>query len=143
MHDYQAVLQEAQKICLHYECKSYRHFDLPLSNKGKKDQLKLFSNPDLVKKYRHLPFISFDIRFRKFNRNKPLEERVYPKVRKISLASHHDAFLLKYYAVILSSFYEKYVYDKGISDSSLAYRKKKTNVTGAKEVFDGQVFFCV
>lgn len=130
------VLREAQKICLQYKCKTYRHFDSPLSEKGKKDQLNLFSNPDLVKSYRHLPFISFDIRFRKYDRNKTLEKRIHTKVRKISLASHHDAFLLKFYANILSHYYEKYVLDKNISDVSLAYRKEKSNITGAKEVLD-------
>lgn len=136
VQEYQAVLQEAQKICLQYKCQAYRHFDSPLSEKGKKDQLNLFTNPDLVKSYRHLPFINFDIRFRKYDRNKALEKRVHTKIRKISLASHHDAFLLKFYANILNHYYEKYVTEKNISDVVLAYRKEKSNVTGAKEVFD-------
>ncbi|WP_164506457.1 reverse transcriptase/maturase family protein [Levilactobacillus yonginensis] len=130
----------AVKECLKSTSKEYRHFDHKISENEKKKLLgngkKSFCNPNFVKRYRQLPFIKFDMVFNKFGRNDKHEGQLTPKARHISLASHHESLLLKYYSVMLGYCYERSIEENGIAEVPLAYRRGFDNIHGAKSVFD-------
>jgi len=127
------------------EANTYRHFDFEVSD-GEKEKLlecvekdddcKTFLNPDFVAHYRQLPYIQFDIKFQKYDSCKPKGKRLTIKSRKIALASHHEALLLKFYAIMLNERYEEYIVKNGIASVPVAYRKNHDNISAAKEVFD-------
>lgn len=137
-------MNSIQKIALkHYSPKQYKHFDAPLSKNKIRKELHHFSSSAYVQSYRHLPFITFNktfIKYAKYSHGEilPRKQRVTKKIRTISLASHHDSLLLKYYSIILSKNYEKYLetQNKQLKDSVVAYRSGKSNISGAKSVFD-------
>lgn len=137
-------MNSIQKITLkHYSSKQYKHFDTPLSKNKISKELHHFSSPTYVKSYRHLPFITFNktfIKYTKYSHGEilPKNQRITKKTRTISLASHHDSLLLKYYSIILNKKYEKYLetQNKQLKDSVIAYRSGKSNISGAKSVFD-------
>lgn len=136
MLNYNDVRKSALNNCRNYKSKNYPHFDKTLSKGQIAKLLSKFNNPRFVKSYRHLPFICFNITFNKYKKVSDHHKGLCPKERPISLPSHHDALLLKYYSEILSICYEEYVNDHNMENLAIAYRKNRSNITGAKEVFD-------
>lgn len=135
---YKDIQKQAENDCLRSTSKNYLHFDAPLTMSAKKKLLKKFSYDTYVTSFRHLPFIEFKIKLNKYGLldAESGSKGIHEKVRTISLPSHHDSFLFKYYGRILSMCYEQFVEDTDINNIAIAYRHGKSNITGAKEVFD-------
>lgn len=129
-----------------YEMKSYLHFDNRVKIEHVKD---LVQDPNWVGNHAFLPFIHFEIKFKKYvvkdslkvesnTTNVILKERK-TKIRKIFFASHLESFIYRYYGDILNNFYNKYAESHGIDHIALAYRNNKkglNNVDFAVEVFE-------
>lgn len=117
-----------------YISKSYLHFDFPLTTAEATNFLSSIST-DVLCKHRYLPFITYSIVFKKYL---PKEKDVKPKRRKISLSSHHDALIYKYYSEILGYNYEKYVKNNNFQLVATAYRKNigMDSIKAAREVFN-------
>lgn len=111
--------------------RKYAHFDKRL---GLKETYKYVSNPDNIKKHNFYPFIYYEKKFYKFNK----EKGKYDKTRPICYASHIDRCIYQYYAYILNHIYNEKACDLNIDECSIAYRdnKRKSNINFAKEVFD-------
>jgi len=115
------------KIPEWYRIRYYPHFDLPLSFKQAKN---LVLNS--VEKHSFLPFLSFEIKTRRYHRD--------PKIRRISYASHRDGYIFSYYAHLLNEKYELLLKKEGLSQNVLAYRSRiGDNIDFAKEAFDNIV----
>lgn len=113
--------------------KKYLHFDFPIS---RSEQNRLISNINFeLEHHRYLPFIRTDIIFRKYS---GITKCVKPKLRKLTLPSHHDAFIYQYFGYQLSKWYETQVKNTIVDNSAVAYRLNKhlSNITVAKEVVD-------
>lgn len=119
--------------------KNYTHIDYPLSRNESNIFLQNLNDFQTIKQHRFLPMIQFDIKFKK---HPTPEKTVNIKKRGISLVSHHDAGIYAFLAEKLNSKYNDYSIKNNISESSVAYRdyskskKKISNITVAKEVFD-------
>ncbi|WP_341778637.1 reverse transcriptase/maturase family protein [Levilactobacillus sp. HBUAS70063] len=136
-----SLRRSAARKCVSAHSKGYQHFDLPLGKAEIKQLLSpgehSFMTRKFVENYRHFPLIRFDQRFNKYGKTDDDDgKHVYIKVRPISVTSHHEALLLKYYAEMLSAKYEAYIQAQGIADVPIAYRKGHSNISGAKKVFD-------
>lgn len=112
-----------------YTPKAYKHFDTPLSKKSITRLLKILSSGKI---YRHYPFINYNIKFKKYLGR----GRFKTKVRPISLPSHRDALMFKAYSILLNTYYENYLDNSNFKDVPIAYRSGKSNISGAKEIFD-------
>jgi hypothetical protein len=136
--NYTEMKLQARNYCLKSKAKNYIHFDKPLTAAAKKKLLRKLDSDTYVRTFRHLPFITFNINFKKYGYLDKVNPKkgLHNKSRMISLASHHDALLFSYYGRILSMCYQKYVTNTDIDKIAVAYRPGKSNVTGAKEVFD-------
>jgi len=100
-----------------FKTRSYHHFDWPIANPGK--FLSTIRSPDKVAQWAFYPFIRFDIKTRKYSKNKGNDK----KIRPILYASHADSNLYAYYASKLSKKYEALLHSLGLSTNILAYRK--------------------
>ena len=111
--------------------RKYAHFDKRL---GLKEVYKYISNPENIAKHNFYPFIYYEKKMYKFNK----EKGKYDKKRPICYASHIDRCIYQYYAYILNHMYNENVCEMNIDDCSIAYRdnKRKSNIHFAKEVFD-------
>ncbi|MBQ9013691.1 MAG: group II intron reverse transcriptase domain-containing protein [Bacilli bacterium] len=111
--------------------RKYAHFDKRL---GLKEVYKYVSNPENITSHSFYPFIYYEKKMYKFNK----EKGKYDKKRPICYASHIDRCIYQYYAYILNHMYNEKAYDLNIDDCSIAYRdnKRKSNINFAKEVFD-------
>lgn len=111
--------------------RKYAHFDKRL---GLKEVYKYISNPENIAKHNFYPFIYYEKKMYKFNK----EKGKYDKKRPICYASHIDRCIYQYYAYILNHMYNENVCELNIDDCSIAYRnnKRKSNINFAKEVFD-------
>ena len=111
--------------------RKYAHFDMRL---GLKETCKYISNPENIVKHNFYPFIYYEKKMYKFNKEKGKNE----KTRPICYAAHIDRCIYQYYAYILNYIYNKNVCELNIDDCSIAYRdnKRKSNIDFAKEVFD-------
>ena len=113
--------------------KNYLHLDFPIS---KGEQKKLIDNLDKeIFHHRYLPFIRTNIVFLKYS---GITKEVKPKIRKLTLPSHHDAVMYQYFGYQLSRRYEKRVKNTVIDNAAVAYRLDKhvSNITVAKEIVD-------
>ena len=127
MEDYESIEEHLSNI----EQKKYLQFDFPIL---KNEQNRLIHNISKeIKHHRYLPFIRTDIIFQKYS---GITKCVKPKVRKLTLPSHHDAFVYQYFGYKLSKRYEEYVKNTCIDESAVAYRLNKhfSNITVAKVV---------
>lgn len=126
-----------------YKTKKYLHFDTPLHiNHFKKYLL----NPENIKSHSFLPFINFEIKFKKYvtlskDKTLPIKEQKTKKekTRLICYASHHDAYIYKYYGDILNNYYSDFAKNNQIDENILAYRNNKpgkNNIDFAKEVYE-------
>lgn len=110
-----------------YRTREYAHFDLPVSFESAQ---KYVSQPETVQRHAFLPFLSFEIRTRRFGRPEP-------KIRPIRYASHRDSNVFAYYASILSTKYESLLAESELSKVVLAYRARLgNNVTFARDAFN-------
>lgn len=126
--------------------KRYPHIDLPC--KGKRELLHLMSyvkTPDAIAKHAFSPLIRRNVITYPFKRQNVKSPRKKDrKIRPITYASHTDSAIYGYYALLLSSKYEKRLGEANLSDSVCAYRKipckegnrHKCNIDIAKEVFE-------
>lgn len=117
--------------------KNYLHFDFPMTESERERLVSDISNGNIVH-HRYLPFISFEIKFRVYHAK---EKKVVPKSRKITLPSHHDAMVYRYYGHALNHLYSGYSINHHIDKVAVAYRERQpgvrlSNITTAKEVFD-------
>lgn len=115
-----------------YNPKLYRHFDKPLSRKNISKLLDCLSSERFYTNYRHYPFINYNIKFRKYLGHGKFKT----KSRPISLPSHRDALMFKAYSVLLNDHYEEFLNQSEFNDVPIAYRRGKSNISGAKEIFD-------
>lgn len=138
MKSYEEIKKEIVQNYKKNKRKKYMHFDKPLGAGKINALLQKFQEIEYVKSYRHLPYIQFNIRFNKYGygNSKINKKAMHTKLRKITLSSHHDALLFKYYGSILASCYEEYVMKNDLDELAVAYRKNRSNVSGAKETFD-------
>lgn len=111
--------------------RKYAHFDKRL---GLKEVYKYISNPENIEKHNFYPFIYYEKKIYKFNKEKGMKE----KIRPICYASHIDRCIYQYYAYILNNMYNENANKLNIDKCSIAYRdnKRKSNIHFAKEVFD-------
>lgn len=129
-----------------YKTKQYLHFDVPLNIKRVKN---LIRDPKKIKSHAFLPFINFDITFKKYVLKKPenITNKDYlpkhfkekqEKTRSIMYASHVDQFIYKYYGDLLNDAYNEYVKNTSLDNAVLAYRnnkKGKSSIDFSAEVF--------
>lgn len=115
------------------ENKDYTHFDFPVTQKEKEGFIQKIKSGEL-KHHRYLPFITFDIVYKKYNS----KNGVKIKKRKISLPSHHDALVYSFFGMVLDDYYNKYVNRFKLDDVAVAYRKNKkvTNIDVARDIFN-------
>lgn len=111
--------------------RKYAHFDKRL---GLKEAYKYISDPENIAKHNFYPFIYYEKKMYKFNKEKGLKE----KIRPICYASHIDRCIYQYYAYILNNIYNKNANKLNIDKCAIAYRdnKRKSNIHFAREVFD-------
>lgn len=116
-----------------FETKKYIHFDNKRSiNKVKND----ISNPCWIAKHGFFPFVHFEIKFSKYNKQERMRKE---KIRDIYYASHIDSFIYKHYGNMLNDRYTRLVEKLDIDDVATAYRNNKSgrsNIHFAKEVID-------
>lgn len=116
-----------------YNKKKYAHFDLPCS--GKVAEL-LATNPRKVATHSFFPFISFDIKRRRYKARNGKAE-VSTKKRPIKIASHRDGYIFAYYASLLSQKYDAFIKGTALDPCVLAYRKGLgSNIQFASAAFD-------
>jgi RNA-directed DNA polymerase len=116
-----------------YQKKSYSHFDLPLTFDVARSYV---SNSDNVARHSFFPFISFEIKQRRYKVELG-KARIRRKIRPLAYASHLDGYVFAYYAKILSNLYESYIASRGIYNCVIAYRKCiGSNISFAKNIFD-------
>ncbi|WP_294743761.1 reverse transcriptase domain-containing protein [uncultured Exiguobacterium sp.] len=127
-----------------YKNKNYLHFD---KNVGIKHIKKDIQNDEWISSYAFLPFIKFEIVFKKYitlkNRDQEgniVEEKVIrKKERNIMYSAHKDSFIHKYYGELLNNAYNAYALTHGIDNIATAYRNNKpgkNNIDFAYEVFE-------
>lgn len=123
--------QQAIKTIDFQKDKRYLHIDYPLNETVKKALLMRWLDPKLVAKHRWLPFIQYNIKMQKYDGH-----IVHIKLRKITLPSHTDGWLFKFYAEMLNVKYEDYLTDHHLQSVPIGYRKHHSSLLGAKEVID-------
>jgi len=128
-----------------YRTKGYLHFDERIQIGHMKANL---LNKDWVASYAFLPFIHFEMNFKRFVTIKEIDEqgqvtkrkeRGEPKKRKIYYSAHKDGYIYKYYGDLLNNAYNIYASENEIDDNVVAYRNNKlgkNNIDFAFEVFD-------
>lgn len=128
-----------------YRSKGYLHFDERIHIGHMKANL---LNKDWVASYAFLPFIHFEMNFKRFVTIKEIDEqgqvtkrkeRGEPKKRKIFYSAHKDGYIYKYYGDLLNNAYNIYASENEIDDNVVAYRNNKlgkNNIDFAFEVFD-------
>lgn len=128
-----------------YRSKGYLHFDERIHIGHMKANL---LNKDWVASYAFLPFIHFEMNFKRFVTIKEIDEqgqvtkrkeRGEPKKRKIFYSAHKDGYIYKYYGDLLNNAYNIYASENKIDDNVVAYRNNKlgkNNIDFAFEVFD-------
>lgn len=133
MEKYKTIKYQSALESMAQNPKEYVHLDRKIGKKQRKRLLMSLVDSQELENFIHLPFITFNISFYKYNAK---VKKLVPKTRRITLPSHRDALYLKFYANILNFYYEDSIRNEPISNSVLAYRKEKSNITGAKEVMD-------
>ncbi|KMN41282.1 reverse transcriptase domain-containing protein [Lysinibacillus sp. LK3] len=128
-----------------YRSKGYLHFDERIHIEHMKANL---LNKDWVASYAFLPFIHFEMNFKRFVTIKEIDEqgqvtkrkeRGEPKKRKIFYSAHKDGYIYKFYGDLLNNAYNIYASENEIDDNVVAYRNNKlgkNNIDFAFEVFD-------
>ncbi|MFY3790785.1 reverse transcriptase domain-containing protein [Ureibacillus sp. MALMAid1270] len=128
-----------------YRTKGYLHFDERIQIGHMKANL---MNEDWIASYAFLPFIHFEMNFKRYVTIKEIDdqgqvtkrkERGKPKVRKIFYAAHKDGYIYKYYGDLLNNAYNIYAANNQIDENVIAYRNNKfgqNNIDFAFEVFD-------
>lgn len=128
-----------------YRSKGYLHFDERIRIEHMKTNL---LNKDYVASYAFLPFIHFEMNFKRFITVKEINEQGdiikrkepgEPKKRQIFYAAHKDSFIYKYYGDLLNNAYNIYAAENEIDENVIAYRNNKfgkNNVDFAFEVFE-------
>lgn len=96
-------------------------------------------DPDWVSSYAFMPFIHFEIIFKRYGTKLEDGEKIKDKkIREIFYAAHKDQFIYKYYGDLLSFYYNEYAEKFEIDEEAIAYRnnKGKSNIEFTFEVFD-------
>ena len=119
--------------CLAKE-RRYQHFDLPLSDEARGQQIDFSSEAE---PHRFLPLLGYTDITRKFVRDAKGNRQEKIKERPIRFAAHGNAAYLQAYADHLGPIYEAALLEDGTSDCVLAYRRGGgTNIHHAKSFFD-------
>lgn len=128
-----------------YRTKGFLHFDERIHIGHMKANL---LNMDWVASYAFLPFIHFEMEFKRYvtiiendeqGQVTKRKEPGKPKVRKIFYAAHKDGYIYKYYGDLLNNAYNIYASENQIDDNVVAYRNNKqgkNNIDFAFEVFN-------
>lgn len=128
-----------------YKTKGYLHFDERIHIGHMKANL---LNEDWIASYAFLPFIHFEMNFKRFVTVKEIDEhgnivkrkeRGKPKKRQIFYAAHKDSFIYKYFGDLLNNAYNSYAGINEIDENVIAYRNNKfgkNNIDFAFEVFN-------
>ena len=118
-----------------YKDKKYWHFDGHKTIQMVKDYISLNDN---IITHSFYPFIHYELKFNKFNKNKNNGKKK-PKIRDIYYSAHVDRYIYQRFANEYSILYNEYCRVHGFDKCSIAYRnnkKGKCNIHFAKEVFD-------
>lgn len=117
--------------------KAYPQFDAVISSEV---AMKYVKDPSLVATHPFLPFIEYEVSWTRFAKKGEPSKR---KERRIRYAARKDSYIYSYYRHILSELYEKRLFENGLQNSVLAYRrvqtasgKGKSNINFAFEAFD-------
>ena len=116
-----------------YTIKKYTHFDNKISIVKVINDI---TNPCWVSQHGFYPFIHFEKKSWKYNKN--VREKK-PKKRDIYYASHIDSYIYKYYGDRLNDKYNNLVNSLQIDEVATAYRNNRrgqSNINFAKEVID-------
>ena len=127
-----------------YKRRGYLHFDAPLAHPGAAWlYVQRFQEGQ---PHSFLPFLGFTLtttRIRRADEPKiPRRQRqlvLKAKKRAIKIASHHDAAIYSYYAMLVGERYEQRLTDLNLTVVPTAFRKicgGRCNIHHAKEVFD-------
>lgn len=121
----------SEKVIKHSK-KSYSHFDYRTNVSLCSDYI---TSPEKVSKHGFYPFIHYEIKMVKFNKNKGKKP---PKVRDICYAAHIDRCIYQYYNFLLNEKYNERIENDGISSVPVAYRTDlhQSNIHFAKRAFD-------
>ncbi|AIF44533.1 reverse transcriptase domain-containing protein [Virgibacillus sp. SK37] len=124
-----------------FQSKNYLHFDGKRTyNEKIKDYV---TNSVNIHSHSFYPFIRYFTKTEKYYRNEdyPDSRPIKAKKRMIMYASHIDNFIYKYYGEELNNYYNNWVKEHSIHESSIAYRslkkeKGKSNIEHAAEVIN-------
>jgi len=109
----------------------YPHFDWTI---GEAVAEALVRTPAAVCRHSFLPFISFTQKERRY---KPKEHKTIEKDRPLSLASHKDSAIYRYYNFVLGLAYSEKIAGLEMNNCVIGYRKLggRCNIHFANEVF--------
>lgn len=122
-----------------YPIKRYFHFDYPIHISEAESYVQ---NPKKIAEHSFFPLIAYEQKVEKYttNTSEYTNGRPFKKdARPIKYAGHLDGYIYKYYANQLNCAYNDWTRDKGIDNSSVAYRtnkKGKSNIDFAAEVIN-------
>lgn len=120
-----------------YKCRSYLHFDPPVS---KKTAAAFVKNQDKVAAHSFYPFICYEAISEKFGfcPDHGMLKKKEGKPRPIAYASHLDSHIYSFYAKQLGALYERKLSELSLEKSILAFRSidKKSNIHFANDAFN-------
>lgn len=114
------------------------HFDYPIFDEAEIEAL--ITDPAKVAQHGFFPFLSFEIKTRRFQKDPKNKKRykITEKKRPIRMAAHRDTYIFSHYSKLLSDAYERKIAGTPISEVAVAYRSGKgSNIDIANEVFEG------
>ncbi|WP_187387543.1 reverse transcriptase domain-containing protein [Weissella muntiaci] len=114
---------------------NFWHFDFRIPKRLMGKYISYIQSPKNIANYRFYPFIRY---YKVLKKNDG--EKIHIKKRPITVASHHDGIIYKYYGEILSLKYEEFLSTRDLNDTVTAYMKSdakvnRSNTYSAKEVF--------
>ncbi len=116
------------------KARKYAHFDDKVSLEKVWNYISVPSN---VEKHGFYPFIHYEKKFNKFNRENG-KGHIKEKSRHLCYSAHIDRYIYSYYGYLLNQEYNKYLEKHGMNMVAVAYRDNlhKNNIHFAKIAFD-------
>lgn len=111
--------------------RQYAHFDEKVSLEKIWEYI---STPEKVMGHGFYPFIHYEKRFNKYNR----EKGIVLKTRDLCYSAHIDRYIYAYYSFLINQKYNEYLQRQDMDMVAVAYRDnlKKNNIHFAKIAFD-------
>lgn len=116
------------------KARKYAHFDDKVSLEKVWNYISVPSN---VEKHGFYPFIHYEKKFNKFNRENG-KGHIKEKSRHLCYSAHIDRYIYSYYGYLLNQEYNKYLERHSMNMVAVAYRDNlhKSNIHFAKIAFD-------